>query len=315
MPSYWQLLLLILPVFVLIGLGAVMRHVKWLTHEADASLLKLVVSFLYPCLIFENVLGNAALRQPGNLFLAPLVGFATVATGIYLAYYAGRALGLVQGAGLRTFAFSTGIYNYGYIPLPLMVALFGGESVGVLLVHNVGCETAIWTVGILTLTGLSLREGWRKLLSAPVFALIAALLANTLDLGRHLPSVATNVIHLSAACAIPIGLLLIGATLMEYLSRPRELFSPRVTLASSLIRLGVLPVLFLLLARFLPCSDDLKRVIIVQAAMPAGILPLVIAKHYGGRTLTAVQVVIGTTVLGLFLIPLWLRIGLQWVGV
>ena len=67
MPSYWQLLLLILPVFVLIGLGAVMRHVKWLNAEADASLLKLVVSFLYPCLIFENVLGNAALRVPGNL--------------------------------------------------------------------------------------------------------------------------------------------------------------------------------------------------------------------------------------------------------
>jgi malate permease and related proteins len=315
LPSYWQLLLLILPVFVLIGLGAVMRHVKWLNAEADSSLLKLVVSFLYPCLIFENVLGSAALRQPGNLLLAPLVGFVTIAMGIYLAYYAGRAIGLTQGEGLRTFAFSTGIYNYGYIPLPLIVALFGSDSVGVLLVHNVGCEAAIWTIGILMLAGLSLREGWRKLINAPVFALIASVLGNTLHLGRFMPSVVTNVIHLSAACAIPLGLLLIGATLMEYLNRPRELFTARITLTSSLLRLGVLPVLFLVLAKFLPCSDDLKRVIIVQAAMPAGILPLVIAKHYGGRTLTAVQVVIGTTVLGIFLIPLWLRIGLDWVGV
>jgi len=315
LPSYWQLLLLILPVFVLIGLGAVMRHVKWLNAEADSSLLKLVVSFLYPCLIFENVLGNAALRVPGNLFLAPLIGFATIAMGIYLAYYAGRAIGLTQGEGLRTFAFSTGIYNYGYIALPLMVALFGPESVGVLLVHNVGCEAAIWTVGILMLAGLSLREGWRKLINAPVFALIAAVVGNTLDLGRFMPSVVTNVIQLSADCAIPLGLLLIGATLMEYLNRPRELFAARITFTSSLLRLGVLPVLFLLIARFLPCSDDLKRVIIVQAAMPAGILPLVIAKHYGGRTLTAVQVVIGTTVLGIFLIPLWLRLGVHWVDV
>ncbi|MFA6960528.1 MAG: AEC family transporter [Opitutaceae bacterium] len=313
LPSYGQLLLLILPVFVMIGLGAFMRRVKWLTAEADASLLKLVVSFLYPCLIFENVVGNTALRQPGNLLLAPLVGFATISTGIYLAYYTGRAMGLTQGLGLRTFAFSTGIYNYGYIPLPLMAALFGGGSVGVLLVHNVGCEAAIWTVGILMLSGLSLREGWRKLLNPPVFALIAALLGNLLDVGRFIPSVAANVIHMSAACAIPLGLLLIGATLMEYLGRPRELFDTRVTLGSSVLRLGVLPVLFLLLAKVLPCPDDLKRVIIVQAAMPAGILPLVIAKHYGGRPLTAVQVVIGTTVLGLFLIPLWLRLGLAWV--
>ncbi|MET0263509.1 MAG: AEC family transporter [Rariglobus sp.] len=307
------MLLLILPVFVLIAIGAAMRRVKWLTAEADASLLKLVVNFLYPCLIFDSVLGNAALRQPGNLFVAPLVGFVTIAMGIYLAYYTGRWLGLTQGEGLRTFAFSTGIYNYGYVALPLMIALFGPESVGVLLVHNVGCEAAIWTVGILMLAGLSLREGWRKLINAPVFALIAAVLANTLDAGRFIPDVGLNVIKLSAACAIPIGLMLIGATLMEYFSRPRDLFEPRTTIASAILRLGVLPVLFLVLAKYLPCPDELKRVIIVQAAMPAGILPLVIAKHYGGRPITAVQVVIGTTVLGIFLIPLWLKIGLTWL--
>jgi predicted permease len=54
---------------------------------------------------------------------------------------------------------------------------------------------------------------------------------------------------------------------------------------------------------------------IVQAAMPAGVMPLVIAQHYGGRPLTAVQIVIGTTALGIFLIPLWLRLGLVWIGV
>lgn len=315
MPSYAELLLLVLPVFVMIVLGAVMRRVRWLTHEADASLLKLVVNFLYPCLIFENVLGNAALRQPGNLLLAPLVGFVTVAMGIYLAYYAGRAIGLTTGEGLRTFAFSTGIYNYGYVALPLMAALFGSESMGIMMVHNVGCEAAIWTLGILMLAGLSLREGWRKLLNAPVFALIAAVLANTLDLGRFIPAVGLNVLHMSAVCAIPLGLLLIGATLYEYFGRPRELFDTRVTLASSFLRLGVLPLLFLVIARYLPCSTDLKHVIIVQAAMPAGVLPLVIAKHYGGRPLTAVQVVIGTSVLGIFLIPLWLKLGIYWVGV
>jgi predicted permease len=315
LPSYWQLLLLILPIFMLIALGAVLRRAKWLTAEADASLLKLVVNFLFPALIFENVLGNTALRQPGNLLMAPLVGFATTAFGIWLAYHTGRALGLRQGEGLRTFAFCTGIYNYGYIPIPLMAALFGGGSLGVLLVYTVGCEAAIWTVGILMLSGLSLREGWRKLLNPPVFALVAAVIINLLDLGHWIPAVAGTVLKMSAGCAIPLGLILIGATLMEFFARPRELFDPRVTTASSALRLGVLPVLFLLLAKFLPCPVDLKRVIIVQAAMPAGILPLVIAKHYGGRPLTAVQVVIGTTVLGIFLIPLWLRLGLAWVGV
>jgi malate permease and related proteins len=51
----------------------------------------------------------------------------------------------------------------------------------------------------------------------------------------------------------------------------------------------------------------------VQAAMPAGILPIVIAKHYGGRPITAVQVVLGSTAIGLFTVPLWLRVGLGWI--
>jgi predicted permease len=74
-------------------------------------------------------------------------------------------------------------------------------------------------------------------------------------------------------------------------------------------------VLLLLLAKFLPCSLELKRVMIVQAAMPTAIIPIIIAKLYGGHPRTAVQIVLGTTALGIFVIPLWLRAGIEWVGV
>jgi predicted permease len=80
-----------------------------------------------------------------------------------------------------------------------------------------------------------------------------------------------------------------------------------------LLRLGLYPLVYLVVAKYLPCTVELKHVLIVQAAMPAGILPIVIAKHYGGHPLTAVRVVIGTTVLGILVIPLWIRLGLAWV--
>jgi malate permease and related proteins len=314
MPSYWELLLLILPVFGLIALGSGARKIGWLTEEADSSLLKLVVNLLYPCLIFESVLGNAALRDPSNVLLAPLVGYLTMALGIIASLYAGRLLGLEMGKGLRTFAYSVGIYNYGYIPIPLMTALFGRESIGVLLVHNVGCEAAIWTVGILVLSGGSLRDGWRKLLNPPLLTLVAALAGNAVHLEAYLPQALRTVISMCGACAIPLGLLLIGGTLMEYLNRPSQLVSARITPGACLLRLAIFPACFLLLAWVLPASTELKRVILVQAAMPAGILPIVIAKHYGGQPLTAVQVVLGTTAVGLLAIPLWLQLGLSWVN-
>lgn len=311
--SYWQILLLILPVFLLIALGTGMRRLAWLTAEAETSLLKMVVNFFYPCLIFESVLTNESLRVPSNLALAPLSGFLLLVVTILCSLYAGRFMGLSVGHGLRTFAFAVGTNNYGYIPLSLMAAMYGPSSLGVLMVHNVGCEAAVWTAGILVLSGLSLREGWRKILNAPVIALFLGLAFNLLGVAPYMPGVLHDFIHACAVCAIPLGLIMIGGTLEQYVSNARELYDAKVSLSSCLLRLGLYPLLYLVVAKYAPCTVELKRVLVVQAAMPAAVFPIVIAKHYGGQTLVAVRVVIGTTVLGLFTIPLWIRLGFAWI--
>jgi predicted permease len=70
----------------------------------------------------------------------------------------------------------------------------------------------------------------------------------------------------------------------------------------------------LLLAKCLPASVELKRVIVLEAAMPAAVFPIVMARHYAGDPATAMRVVIGTSVVGLVTIPLWIRFGMHFVG-
>lgn len=314
LPGYWTLLALVMPVFAVIAAGAGARRLGWLKPEADESLLKLVVNFLYPCLIFENALGNAALRAPGNLLAAPLLGFVTMGGGILLAHAVAKRAGFAVGGGLRTFAFSVGIFNYGYMAIPLVEALFGRETLGVLFVFNVGCEAAIWTIGILMLAGVSLRGGgWRRVLNPPVYALVLAILLNLAGAGEWMPGLVRQPIRMVAACAVPLGLLVIGGTLVEYFAAPRMLVDRKVTPLACALRVGLIPLAMLGLAVALPLPPELKGVLVVQAAMPAGILPIVIAKHYGGQPLVAVQVVLGTTAVGLFAVPLWLQVGLGWI--
>jgi predicted permease len=314
-PTYLELLLLIVPVFALIGVGVITRRVHWIEGEAETSLIRLVVNLCYPCLIFESVAANSALQSPGNLLLPPLVGFGVTWIAIRLGLVVARLIGLHVGTGLRTFALAVGIANYGYLPLPIMEAVWGPESRGVLLVHNVGVEIAIWTVGVLVLSGESLREGWRKLVSPIVITLVLGVACNLGGLTPLLPGVITNTVHALAVCAIPLGLIMTGVNLAQYLNEPRALFDARVSGAAMLLRLGVLPVLILLLAKFVPFSLELKRVLVVQAAMPTAVIPIIIARLYGGHPRTAVQIVLGTTALGILVVPLWLRAGLEWVGV
>ena len=315
MMSYWQLLLLVVPVFALIGVGVAVRRVHWIEGDAEKSLIRLAVNVCYPCLIFESVAGNAALRTPENLLLPPLVGFGITFLGIRAGLIVARLIGLQVGAGLRTFALAVGITNYGYLPLPIMESIWGPESRGVLLVHNVGVEVALWTVGLLVLSGESLRTGWRRLVSPVVITLVLAVACNLSGLTPHLPKVLTDTIHALAICGIPLGLIMTGVSLASYVDQPRELFDAKVSIAAMALRLGALPVALLVLAKFLPCSVELKRVIVVQAAMPVAMVSVILARLYGGHPRTAVQIVIGTTAVGIFTIPLWLRAGLAWVGV
>jgi predicted permease len=291
------------------------RRVHWVEGEAETSLIRLVVNVCYPCLIFESVAGNAALRTPGNLLLPPLVGFVMTFIGIRAGLLVAKAIGLHVGTGLRTFALAVGVTNYGYLPLPIMAAMWGEESRGVLLVHNVGVEAAIWTVGLLVLSGESLREGWRKLVSPVMITLVLAVGCNLAGVTPLLPKLVTETVHALGVCAIPLGLIMTGVNLANYLNEPRQLFDAKVTIAAMALRLGVLPVVMLVVAKYLPCSVELKRVLLVQAAMPVAVVSIIIARMYGGHPRTAVQIVLGTTALGVLVIPLWLRAGLAWLGV
>src|SRR6185436_5934722 len=238
MPTYLQLLALVVPVFAVFGVGVAVRRLHWIEGEAETSLIRLAVNVCYPCLIFESVAGNTALQSPGNLVLPPLLGFGITWLGIRLGLLVARAVGLHVGTGLRTFALAVGIANYGYLPLPIMAAIWGAESQGVLLVHNVGVEIAIWTVGVLVLSGQSLREGWRKLVSPIVITLVVAIIFNLARATPLLPGFVNQTIHALAACAIPLGLMMSGVNLAQYLHDPRELFDSKISVAAIAVRLG-----------------------------------------------------------------------------
>jgi len=314
MMTYAQLFLAVAPVIALIGLGLPLRRMGWISEAGEETLLNLIVRVLMPCLIFESVVGRATVSGVGDVLVPPLAGFALTSLSLAVAWYVARGLGLTVGHGLRTFALAVGLTNYGYLPLPLMDALFGSESRALLFMHNAGVEAAIWTTGVLIVTGESPRAAWRKLLNAPLLALVVALTVKLTGLDVYVPQVAWQFVHLLAVCAVPLGLLLTGASFAPHLNDPRQLANPRIILTAWLLRLAVLPWIYLLAARYAPVPVGLKQVLVVQAAMPAAVISVIVARIYGGRPLVAVQIILGTTALAVFTIPFWIRFGLAFAG-
>ncbi len=318
MNDYLPLLLAVAPVFAIVGAGWGIRRIGWLSEEADASLLRVVVNLLFPCLILDTILDNRALDQAGNILLAPAAGFATVALGYGLCLLAAPLFGVRDPRQRRTFAFTTGIYNYGYIALPLIQKLFDHadqRTSAVLFIHNLGVETALWTLGIMLISGASPRRAWTHVFNAPVVTILFALALHFAGAHAWLPGFALEAVHKLGAAAIPLGLILTGATFADQMRDLNFKTNVPASLGACLLRLGVLPLLMLALARWLPCPVELRRVILVQAAMPCAVIPVILAKHYGGDPGTALRIILATSAVGLLTIPLWLQLGLRWIAV
>jgi malate permease and related proteins len=303
----------VVPVFLITGAGFLLRRLRWLNAEADQSLLRLTVNLLLPCLSLDAALGNPALAQWRNLLLAPLVGAGTFGLGLVVTRLVLRLTALGPGPEGRTFTLAVGLYNYGFVPIPLALLLFGQQTVGVLFLHNLGVELALWTIGVLVLTGNWRQIGWRQLVNAPLVAILLALGLNFSGVQAHLPKVVLTTFHVLGQCAIPLSLLLAGATMDDHLEDFHAKPSWGVIGTAVLLRLVLLPLCFLFLASHLAATVDLKRVMVLQAAMPCAVFPIVMAKHYRGDPPTALRVVLSTSLVGLITIPLWIRLGLAWV--
>ena len=312
--SYWPILASVAPIFLIIILGFIIRRIGWLTHEADHSLLRVCVNVLMPALILDSVLGNPALTKIQNLTLPPLIGFITFLIGYFVALHAGRLLRLSENRA-RTFSFTVGTYNYGYIPIPLVLAFCPKETIGILFTHNLGTEIAFWTLGIGVLTGASLKSDWKKIFNPPILAILGSLLLNICHGASWLPGFMIKFAHMMGQSAIPLLLILTGATLADLVSHSWPRLTGLPSFGAIFLRLGLIPFIMLLLAKHLPCSIELKRVMIIQSAMPAGMIPIIISKHFGGDATLALQVLIATSLVGLITIPFWIQIGALFVGI
>jgi predicted permease len=321
MDELWTISASVLGVFLVMLIGGLGRWLNWLTRDSDRSLASFIANVLLPCLFFDRLAMEGGDVVGMNNWVPPLFGFACTCGGFLLAYlfarFVGPFIGMVEDSTQRTFALCVGIANYGFIPLPLATQFYP-DAYNTLLVHNVGVDLALWTVGIFLLTGgtsvtmaVSLR---RALLSPPLLAWGFAMLVRFGGWVPYVPAPIAQATHALGECLVPMGLVLSGAIIVDYLARFEFRKSWHILVGASALRLLCFPVLILLSAALFPVTIELSQVLLLQAAMPVATFTIVITQLYGRDVTTAVGIVVGTSLLGILTIPAWMVIGSYFLG-
>ena len=287
-----QIILAVLPVYLLMATGAILRKTGILKPEHDAGIMHIVFSILVPCFILDQTLGQEILRDFSTLATGAGLGFFFIITGIATGWLGAKAIGLAPGKGRRTFALSAGCQNFGYAAVPVVEILWGSSALALLFVHNIGVEIAIWSVGVMLLSG---EKGivWKRLINGPIIAVSIALLLVALGLDGKVTGPARTTISMIGIGAFPIAILMIGASIADLAGTEKP--SWKIAFAACFVRLIIVPALIILAAKFIPMPTELRQILVVQAAMPAALVPILLARIYGGQPGVAAQVVIATT--------------------
>ncbi len=324
----------LLSVLCIIFVAIWLRRIGRIVPEADGGLLRLTVDFLLPCLMMDRILKSDAFSDVQNLWLPPLLGFGLTGIGILLGFaisaLPSKQTGLSTWRQKRTFAACVGILNYGFVPVPLVDALFPGDfrTAGVLFLMYLGAEVSVWTLVLFSIEGKfsvkSWRRSWKNMFSMPVVAILTAVALNLI--GQKLPAgfhehvaplfdFLLAAIHMVGQAAIPSSLIVIGLTISEMFHRKnfqdRRSTILRIGSFSCLIRLVAMPLLVLTLAMFLPCTVEIKRILVIYGAMGSAIFPVVLAKHHGGHAETAFDTIMTNTLGSVVTLPVWIAVGLR----
>lgn len=313
--TFWNLFFALVPLFCITLLGSWFRHQQFMEIGADSTIQWLLLNLFTPCLILDTFLGNPALSNISDIIIAPVLGFCTLVLGLLLGKPVAKAVGIHKVESINSFAVSAAVYNYGYIPIPLILIFFNKAVLSMLFLFNIGLETAMWTVGILTITGKKVGTGTlRQIIRPPLVMVVISLIANFFFKESPLPFSAARIVHMLGQATVPVAFLLVGAMIYDDAHHLRSLHPLRPVVAGVLLRLLILPLCFVAIAVFVPIPQELRTVLCVQASMPSGVLPIVLIRHHGGDLQMALRIIVSTSVLCLITMPIWLLILSRWMG-
>lgn len=310
-----------IPVFVFFAVGFWLRHKKVIEPQHDAVITRLAMDVGYPCLIFFNIMKYMVTEADARIISfafsgqAIACGFLEMAIGVTVAWLVARVLRLRIGTGLRTFTLTAGVQNYAFFVIPIVHMLFssaGDPSMGVLFIHNMGCELFVWSVGVILMCGGLGNLSFATLFRGPLLAVCFSLLLAWSGLGQYvaLPPVMKTT-EMLGSIATPICLIIFGCSMYD-LTR-NFTWQPRMLVAGLVARLVIAPAVILLVAWALPVDPLIKRIMVIESAIPSAVIPVIIAKRFGGRPEVGTQILLATTVCSFITLPAWLTIGGTWV--
>jgi len=291
---------IILPIFLVFGVGFLVGRELDLGSSVDKSLSKLVFYVFSPCLVFSSlVASDVKAEEMGQIGVFVVV--MTLVMGA-IAWALARLLRLSpsDAGSLMLVAIFGNIGNYG---LPLNELAFGPKALDRAVIYFVVSSVLLFSLGVVIAARARESTPRQALVRVARVPVVHALwLAGLIRLEvLPLPSPILEAASLLARATVPLMLLILGVQL----SRVRVRGNWRLLSLATGVRMLLAPLAALLLAGLMGLNGVTEQVSVVEASMPSAVYTIILATEFDlALDVTSGVVFVTTFISPLTLIPL-----------
>lgn len=306
----WIILQQTLRMALYMAMGYLLYKLGKISIEGSKTLANLLLWLVIPATILNGFCVDRTPERMSSFAVSFLLGAMALSVALLVSRI------LLPKRGIEQFA--AAFSNAGYIGIPLIQAAFGSNAVfhlvGMILMLNV----MQWTYGAHIIRKETIQneaEPMRighMLLNPIVVSALVGMCIFFGGLGSRLPQIASECIEGVAALNAPLAMIVLGVYLAQ--TNIRSLFTTGRLYWVSTVRLIIIPMLTLATFALIPTNPQLKMTILIAAAAPAGANTAVYAQLYGGDYAYACKAVTHSTILSIFLLPIYIMIARLWIG-
>lgn len=300
------LLNLQLMMFVLMGVGYVLRKNGTVTKEGRSVLTDLIINVILPC----NIITAFCIDFDRDVLLSGLqVLVISVVLQLFCTFLAAFAYRKVEKKKRMVLQYATVCSNAGFLGNPIAEGLYGSMGLLYASIYLIPQRIVMWSAGVSYFTeSPSKKDVIRKVLKHPCIIAVEIGILMMLT-GFRFPEFLQRSIKSLGGCTTAITMLFIGTVLAD--AGIHNLLS-RMTVLFSVVRLVLIPLAVAAGCFLFHVGGTAAGLSVVLAAMPAGSTTAILAAKYHGDEVFATQCVVVTTVLSMVILPVWCLV-LNWM--
>jgi predicted permease len=300
----------VLPVFLVIAIGAAARRFRFIGDPFIDTANMLVYYLLLPALLFYKI-GTSNFREAFN---APLVvgGYAATVVTFLLAVFLSRALG-ISPAERGSFIQGSFRANLAYVGLPIVLSAAGDIGLrkgGILLGFMVPLLNSLAVVALIIPHGDGkgrARENARRiglqLVTNPL--ILSSFLGIVWSMLKFpVPGLVDNTLSILSSATLPLSLLCLGGSFS--FERARSGF--RVAALAAGLKILLLTAIAVALYRWMGLSGQDLRVGVIMMGCPTAVITYVMASQLNGDTDLAGTIIVLSTAASAVTISGWLYV-------